>query len=57
MLNNIQDISSNNNATSNTLPHSVEAEEALLGSILIDNEVYNRITFDIPLKTSPSRAP
>ena len=51
MLNNIQDISSNNNATSNTLPHSVEAEEALLGSILIDNEVYNRITFNIPLKS------
>ncbi len=51
MLNNIQDISSNNNATSYTLPHSVEAEEALLGSILIDNDVYNRITFDLPLKS------
>ena len=50
MLNNIQDISSNN-ATSYTLPHSVEAEEALLGSILIDNDVYNRITFDLPLKS------
>ena len=51
MLNNIQDISSNNNPTSYTLPHSVEAEEALLGSILIDNDVYNRITFDLPLKS------
>ena len=36
----------------NIMPHSVEAEEALLGGILIDNEVYNRIIYDIPLKVS-----
>ena len=53
MLNNIQDINSSNNdnISSHSLPHSVEAEEALLGSILVDNEVYNRITFDLPLKS------
>ena len=34
------------------MPHSIEAEEALLGGILVDNEVYNRIIFDIPLKDS-----
>ena len=53
MLNNLQDINSNNvTISSHTLPHSVEAEEALLGSILVDNEVYNRITFDLPLKST-----
>jgi replicative DNA helicase len=55
MLNNIQDIQNNNSKdldiNSNSLPHSIEAEEALLGSILVDNEVYNRITFDLPLKS------
>ena len=51
MLNSLNDINSNN-ITSHTLPHSVEAEEALLGSILVDNEVYNRITFDLPLKST-----
>ena len=53
--NNIQDINSastSNNMISNSLPHSIEAEEALLGSILIDNEVYNRILFDLPLKST-----
>ncbi len=34
------------------MPHSLEAEEALLGSILVDNEVYNRIIYDIPLDSS-----
>ena len=34
-----------------SLPHSIEAEEALLGAILTDNEVYNRILFDLPLKS------
>ena len=55
MLNNIQNFESSNNKdldiTGNTLPHSIEAEEALLGSILVDNEVYNRITFDLPLRS------
>ena len=36
----------------NIMPHSVEAEEALLGGILVDNDVYNRIIYDIPLKVS-----
>jgi replicative DNA helicase len=51
MLNNLQDTNTSN-ITSHTLPHSIEAEEALLGSILVDNEVYNRITFDLPLKST-----
>ena len=44
MLDNLQDTNTST-ITSHTLPHSIEAEEALLGSILVDNEVYNRLTF------------
>ena len=51
MLDNLQDTNTST-ITSHTLPHSIEAEEALLGSILVDNEVYNRITFDLPLKST-----
>ncbi len=53
MLNNIQNINSSNNEKQNinSLPHSIEAEEALLGSILVDNEIYNRITYELPLKS------
>ena len=54
--NNIHSINSleNNkleNSAINNLPHSIDAEEALLGAILTDNEVYNRILFDLPLKS------
>ena len=53
MLNNIQDINTSNikDSSINSLPHSIEAEEALIGSILVDNEIYNRITYDIALKS------
>tara|TARA_B100000686_G_scaffold354892_1_gene468012 strand:+ start:2374 stop:3873 length:1500 start_codon:yes stop_codon:yes gene_type:complete len=49
-INSIEDIDLNDFKTS-SLPHSIEAEEALLGAILTDNEVYNRILFDLPLKS------
>ena len=53
MLNNIQNLNSSNNRDQNinSLPHSIEAEEALLGSILVDNEIYNRITYDLSIKS------
>ena len=51
MLNNIQDINTSNIKDSTSLPHSIEAEEALIGSLLVDNEIYNRITYDIALKS------
>ena len=56
MVENVQSINTleNNsyeNFNINSMPHSVEAEEALLGAILTDNEVYNRILYDLPLKS------
>ena len=50
--NNVQSIKSLdsiefNGIKANSLPHSIEAEEALLGSILLDNEIYNKIIFDL----------
>ena len=49
----LKEISSNSIELSGvTMPHSLEAEEALLGSILVDNEVYNRIIFEVPLEPS-----
>ena len=49
----LKEISSNSMELSGvTMPHSLEAEEALLGSILVDNEVYNRIIFEVPLEPS-----
>jgi len=55
--NNVQSIKSIdsiefNGIKMNSLPHSIEAEEALLGSILLDNEIYNKIIYDLPLKTN-----
>ncbi len=55
--NNVQSIKSLdsiefNGIKANSLPHSIEAEEALLGSILLDNEIYNKIIFDLPLKNN-----
>ena len=52
-VHNLNTLENNNNddIKIHSLPHSVEAEEALLGAILSDNEVYNRILFDLPLKS------
>ena len=35
--------SDHGNDQNNTAPHNIEAEQALLGALLFDNEVYNRV--------------
>ena len=43
-MNEISAIRSQDNGTANIMPHNIEAEQQLLGAILVNNDVYDRIS-------------
>ncbi|MFU8898644.1 replicative DNA helicase [Roseinatronobacter thiooxidans] len=43
-MNEITAIRSQNDGTANPMPHNIEAEQQLLGAILVNNDVYDRIS-------------